>query len=155
MRIQSKTKATIFWRAFNPDDTSYIVGLKEGTISPNQYVDFNHPTKAMLKVEIKLDNIHGLLILSPGHKMPNDGGIELYDDHITIQKRVYIPDLFKGEELPTVSTLESKSNSCASIKAKIESLRERFKEAETLPERIKIGNEINELIEEGNAGGCF
>jgi hypothetical protein len=93
MRIQSFTHATIFWRAFNPDDTVFHIGIQEGIISPNQYVDYNHPTKSKLKVEIKLDNINGEMILSPGHLMPNSGGIELHDNQIIVQKAVYIPTI--------------------------------------------------------------
>jgi hypothetical protein len=92
MRIQSFASGNLFWRAFNPDDTSYVIGIQEGIISPNQSVDYNHPTRHNLKIEIKIKDIHGELIL-PATLFPNSGSMDIHDNHLTLSKPVFVPNI--------------------------------------------------------------
>jgi hypothetical protein len=96
MKIECLTSATtIFWRAFNAADTTYLIGLQEGIISPGQSVDFNHPTQSTLKMEIKRTDIHGELILAPGTVFSNTDGIEVNDNYMSINMFVSAATLKK------------------------------------------------------------
>ncbi len=92
MRIQSFASVNLFWRAFNKGDTSFSVGVAEGIISPGQHVDWNHAHGA-LKLELKVENLWGAVILAPGRVHLNDDGVEVRDSHYVVQTRVFLPNL--------------------------------------------------------------
>lgn len=56
MRITNQYPEKIYWRAFKGEDTSYVIGLREGNIDPSKtgtWVDDSFPE---IKVEVKSGN---------------------------------------------------------------------------------------------------
>jgi hypothetical protein len=88
MRIQSSASENIFWRAFHHTDSSYVIGIQEGIISSGKHVDFNHPSQSILKIEIKVKNLNGKVLLPPGPIMHNANRIEINDGFIVVHKPI-------------------------------------------------------------------
>jgi hypothetical protein len=73
MRVQSFASTNIFWRACDWNDAVCLVGAQEGIVSPNQHVDWDHPGGKM-KLELKVNDIHGRLIMGAGTVLTNKDG---------------------------------------------------------------------------------
>lgn len=53
MEILNTCEHVVFWRVFKPDDTSYALGWKEGTIAPGKVLNYPEGEFGEIKVEIK------------------------------------------------------------------------------------------------------
>lgn len=92
MHIKSFANVNLFWRAFNKNDTSFSVGVAEGIVSPGQHVDWDH-SQGELKLELKVENIWGAVVLAPGRVLLNSDDIEVHDSHYVVQTRIFAPKL--------------------------------------------------------------
>jgi hypothetical protein len=65
MRLTSQWNGQIFWRIFQPNDTTYAFGLKEGTMRGG-VVDIDAQGLGQVKLEIKRDGLLGAFIVRAG-----------------------------------------------------------------------------------------
>jgi endonuclease/exonuclease/phosphatase family metal-dependent hydrolase len=67
----------IYWRIFDPGDTAFVGGVREGTLRPGAPpLDYNHPS-GRFKIEIKRDGIFGRVLVSAGEIFANADQLNL------------------------------------------------------------------------------
>src|SRR5580698_279284 len=57
MRIRNEYDEKIYWRTFKPDETTYMVGLKQGSVERGRTDEWRDDSWRTIKVEAKLGDI--------------------------------------------------------------------------------------------------
>lgn len=163
MQVLNSYPKTVYWRVFKPDDTSYALGWKEGTIAPGKTLVYREDSFMEMKMEIRSGTNYGAPILTrAGQKFEmsatlvvdkagelGPAAVTVADGLVTTQRR---------EQVRFVDLLEADSEVTEEVSLKVEnafssgqSMQRSHEDSKTWTVGGKVGGEIGKNDAKGEA----